>query len=61
MAVFILIGILYGIGVAVSLAILITVSVLKKSNDIGDSRGKFEDFSKYINYTYSEDNLRNYR
>ena len=30
MAVFILIGILYGIGVAVSLAILITFSVLKK-------------------------------
>ena len=47
-----LIGLILGIGIA----FLITILLVKKSNDIGDSKGVLMDFG-YLNMLYTEDGL----
>lgn len=53
---FFLIGGIYGLALGVGLAILITISLIKKSNDIGASQGTLSDFG-YLDMLESEDDL----
>ena len=39
-------------------ALFYTVRVVKKSNDIGDSKGQFNDFSDYLDVICDDDDLR---
>ena len=39
-------------------ALFYTVRVVKKSNDIGDSKGQFHDFSEYMDVICDDDDLR---
>ena len=50
------IGGVYGFALGLGLAILITMILIKKSNDIGDSRGTMNDFG-YLYMLDSEDDL----
>lgn len=51
-------GIGAGLALGISIALYITVKMVKKSNDIGDSQGSFSDFGDYIDVTGHEDELR---
>lgn len=53
----IFIGIVYGLAVAIGLAMFITIRAMKKSNDIGDSQGTLADFNASVHITSSEDGL----
>ena len=55
------IGILCGIIIGLGLALRITVLRVKKSNDIGDSKGGIRDFGTYVNIMSSEDDLHQCR
>lgn len=50
-------GIVFGLLLGLSISLTIVVNMLKKSNDIGDSTGTFEDFGDYIRVMNSEDDL----
>ena len=50
-------GIATGIALGISLSLLITVRIVKESNDIGDSQGQFFDFGDYIRVLNDRDNL----
>ena len=41
-------GITAGLAFGISVALLFTIWLVKKSNDIGDSKGEFHDFSEYM-------------
>ena len=50
-----LLGLAFGLGIA----FFITMLLVKKSNDIGDSKGALYDFG-YLNMMYTEDGLHRY-
>ena len=52
------IGIICGIGIALGLALRITVLKVKESNDLGDSRGDMLTFGTQLNLICGEDDLR---
>lgn len=52
-----LLGAILGLALAFGLATLITVSAMKKSNDVGDSQGTLKDFNGYLDVICSEDGL----
>lgn len=56
-----ILGILLGIALGLGLALMITVKAVRKSNDIGDSKGSLRDFGTYVNMHAVEDNLSRYR
>lgn len=41
-------GIIAGLALGIGIALYITTKLVKKSNDIGDSKGEFYDFGDYI-------------
>ena len=51
-------GVLAGLAFGISVAMLFTIWLVKKSNDIGDSKGQFSDFSEYLDVISNEDDLR---
>ena len=51
-------GIGAGLALGISIALFVTVRMVKKSNDIGDSQGQFHDFGDYIDVYNHEDELR---
>ena len=51
-------GILGGLALGISIAMLFTIWIVKKSNDIGDSKGQFGDFSEYLDVICDDDDLR---
>lgn len=55
------IGVIMGIALGLGLALMITVQMVKKSNDIGDSKGSLRDFGTYVNMLSVEDNLHKCR
>ncbi|MCR4697715.1 MAG: hypothetical protein K5654_10440 [Lachnospiraceae bacterium] len=52
-------GIIAGLALGIGLALYITTKLVKKSNDIGDSKGQFMDFGDYIRPLNHLDNERN--
>lgn len=58
--IFTIVGILFGLSIGVGIAAVITISAMKKSNDIGDSQGTLRDFDATIDILNSEDGLRKY-
>ena len=56
-----ILGIFLGLILGVGVAMMVTVNVIKKSNDIGDSKGSLRDFGTYVNMHAVEDNLPRYR
>ena len=57
MGLVLLYGVLAGLTLGISVSLLLTVWLVKTSNDIGDSQGTFEDFGDYMDVISSEDNL----
>ena len=55
-----LVGILCGLAIGLGLALRITVLQIKKSNDIGDSKGDMRDFGTYVNMIRTEDDMHKY-
>lgn len=55
------VGAVCGIAIGLGLALRITVLSIKKSNDIGDSKGDLRDFGTYVNLITTEDDLHNCR
>ena len=51
-------GIVAGLAFGISVAALFTIWLVKKSNDIGDSKGQFNDFSEYLDVICDDDDLR---
>jgi len=51
-------GLIIGITLGISIAMAIMISFIKKSNDIGDSKGDFYDFGDYLKTINHMDNLR---
>ena len=51
-------GVVGGLAFGISVAMLFTVWLVKKSNDIGDSKGQFNDFSEYLDVICDDDDLR---
>ncbi|MCR5848734.1 MAG: hypothetical protein K6G75_11545 [Lachnospiraceae bacterium] len=51
-------GILFGVLMGLSIALFITVKFVKQSNDIGDSKGEFNDFGDYMSVICDNDNLK---
>lgn len=56
-----ILGALCGIIIGLGLALRITVLSIKKSNDIGDSKGDLRDFGTYVNLISTEDDMHKYR
>lgn len=56
-----MIGIVLGITIGIGLALRITVLAVKKSNDVGDSKGEMRDFGTYIDMISTQDDLHSYR
>lgn len=56
-----MIGIICGIAIGLGLALRITVLQIKKSNDMGDSKGDMRDFGTFIDMIATEDDMHNYR
>lgn len=54
------IGGIIGFVLAIGTALYVTVTLVKKSNDIGDSKGCLKDFG-YLNTISAEDDLNNCR
>ena len=54
--VFLRIGAVYGLALGIGLALLITMILIRRSNDIGDSKGTMNDFG-YLYMLSSEDDL----
>ena len=52
------VGIICGIGIALGLALRITVQKVKESNDMGDSKGDMLAFGSRLNLLCGEDDLR---
>ena len=52
-------GIIAGLALGIGIALYITTKLVKKSNDIGDSKGQFMDFGDYIRPINHMDNERN--
>ena len=52
-------GIVFGLAYGIAIATLIMVGIIKKSNDIGDSKGHFEDFSNNLFVIDHEDPMYN--
>jgi len=52
-----IIGVFFGLIISVALAYYITMSLVKKSNDVGDSSGELQDFGK-LNMITTMDDLR---
>ncbi|MBO4310463.1 MAG: hypothetical protein J5856_05280 [Lachnospiraceae bacterium] len=52
-------GISTGLTLGLAIAFLITVKIVKKSNDIGDSHGNIYDFGGKMDVLSHEDNLKN--
>ncbi|MBR6080441.1 MAG: hypothetical protein IKP60_09825 [Treponema sp.] len=51
-------GILTGLALGISLAFFVTLIIVKKSNDIGDSQGELKDFGGNIQVLKWMDNLK---
>ena len=51
-------GVTAGLAFGISVALLFTIWLVKKSNDIGDSKGQFNDFSDYLDVICDDDELR---
>ena len=51
-------GVVAGLAFGISVAALFTIWLVKKSNDIGDSKGQFNDFSEYLDIICDDDDLR---
>ena len=49
-------GIIAGLLLGIGIALFITTKLIKKSNDIGDSKGEFYDFGDYIRPISHQDN-----
>lgn len=54
------IGAILGLALGLGLALFITVTLVKKSNDVGDSTGSLKDFG-YLNVLISENDLHSAR
>ena len=52
-------GIIAGLALGIGIALYITTKLVKKSNDIGDSKGQFMDFGDYIRPLNHLDNEHN--
>ncbi len=51
------IGIICGLALGIGLAFNMVIKNVKKSNDMGDSKGSMRDFRASINMLNAEDNL----
>lgn len=54
-----IVGGLIGLALGIGLAFLITMYLVRKSNDIGDSKGSLADFG-YLKMLYTEDGLHHH-
>ena len=52
-------GIIFGLAMGISIALILTMKFIKDSNDIGNSAGTFFDFGDYVKPINHEDELHN--
>ena len=50
-------GIIFGLAMGISLALMLTAKFVRDSNDIGNSAGTFYDFGDYVRPLDHEDDL----
>ena len=54
-----IIGMLFGILLGLSIALIVTVNRVKSTNDLGNSEGHFEDFGNRIHVIRQVDDIAN--
>ena len=61
MVVVYIISVIYSIAFAISGSLLLTTLIVKKSNDIGDSKGQPADFAQGFKITRNDDNITHWK